>query len=78
MFFHERAEVHARPVADWPSGPLPSVFYDPGIGTAGVIDRITGGVFGVGLSQNILDGITSSPITTMLASATASRTTSFC
>jgi uncharacterized protein (DUF2235 family) len=37
-------------------GRCQSVFYDPGIGTAGVIDRITGGVFSVGLSQNILDG----------------------
>ena len=32
------------------------VFYDPGVGTGGRIDRITGGVFGVGLSQNVLDG----------------------
>jgi len=32
------------------------VFYDPGVGTGGVVDRITGGAFGVGLSQNILDG----------------------
>ena len=32
------------------------VFYDPGVGTGSVVDRITGGVFGIGLSQNVLDG----------------------
>ena len=32
------------------------VFYDPGVGTGGRIDRITGGAFGGGLSQNVLDG----------------------
>jgi uncharacterized protein (DUF2235 family) len=32
------------------------VFYDPGVGTGSVIDRITGGAFGIGLSQNVLDG----------------------
>jgi uncharacterized protein (DUF2235 family) len=37
-------------------GRCQTVFYDPGVGTAGVIDRITGGGFGVGLTQNILDG----------------------
>jgi uncharacterized protein (DUF2235 family) len=41
-----------------PHGRCQAVFYDPGVGTAGIIDRITGGVFGVGLSQNILDGYT--------------------
>jgi uncharacterized protein (DUF2235 family) len=40
-----------------PRGRCQVVFYDPGVGTTGsVIDRITGGVFGVGLSQNVLDG----------------------
>jgi uncharacterized protein (DUF2235 family) len=32
------------------------VFYDAGVGTGGGVDRITGGAFGLGLSQNVLDG----------------------
>ena len=31
-------------------------FYDAGVGTGSAIDRVKGGVFGVGLSQNVLDG----------------------
>ncbi len=32
------------------------VFYDPGVGTGNILDRYTGGAFGVGLSDNIQDG----------------------
>ena len=32
------------------------VFYDPGVGTGDGLDRLTGGVFGEGLSGNVLDG----------------------
>jgi uncharacterized protein (DUF2235 family) len=32
------------------------VFYDPGVGTGNILDRWTGGAFGVGLSDNIQDG----------------------
>jgi uncharacterized protein (DUF2235 family) len=31
-------------------------FYDAGVGTGSAVDRVKGGVFGVGLSQNVLDG----------------------
>lgn len=32
------------------------VYYDQGVGTGNLIDRITGGAFGEGLSQNVCDG----------------------
>lgn len=31
------------------------VFYDPGVGTDNVLDKLTGGAFGVGLSRNVGD-----------------------
>jgi uncharacterized protein (DUF2235 family) len=31
------------------------VFYDPGVGTDNVLDRLTGGAFGIGLSRNVQD-----------------------
>ena len=35
-------------------GPEQRVYYDAGVGTGGVIDRIAGGLFGKGLSANVL------------------------
>ena len=32
------------------------VFYDPGVGTGGALDKITGGAFGEGLGENVRDG----------------------
>jgi uncharacterized protein (DUF2235 family) len=32
------------------------VFYDPGLGTDNLLDKLTGGAFGVGLSRNVQDG----------------------
>jgi uncharacterized protein (DUF2235 family) len=39
-----------------PGGRCQVVFYDPGVGTGSAIDRIKGGAFGIGLSQNVMDG----------------------
>ena len=41
------------PVA--PDGTAQIVFYDPGLGTDNLLDKLTGGAFGVGLSRNVLD-----------------------
>lgn len=32
------------------------VFYDQGVGTGNIVDRLLGGAFGIGLSKNIIDG----------------------
>jgi uncharacterized protein (DUF2235 family) len=33
-----------------------AVLYDPGVGTASWFERVAGGAFGVGLSENVMDG----------------------
>jgi uncharacterized protein (DUF2235 family) len=38
-----------------PSGTIQIVFYDPGVGTGNLLDRLTGGAFGSGLDRNIED-----------------------
>lgn len=39
-----------------PTGVTQLVFYDQGVGTGNTLDRLTGGAFGSGLLDNILDG----------------------
>ena len=39
-----------------PDGTVQTVFYDQGIGTGNIVDRLTGGAFGTGLDENIQDG----------------------
>lgn len=39
-----------------PGDPEQRIFYDRGVGTRGAIDRVTGGVFGVGLAGNVRQG----------------------
>lgn len=38
-----------------PAGTAQIVYYDRGVGTDNVLDRLTGGAFGVGLSRNVRD-----------------------
>ncbi len=38
-----------------PDGTDQILFYDPGVGTGGVFDKYSGGMFGSGLSKNVLD-----------------------
>ena len=42
-----------RPQA--PDGTSQVVFYDPGVGTDSLLDKLTGGAFGIGLSRNVRD-----------------------
>ncbi len=44
----------ARAVADEDGGTEQWIFYERGVGTGGVVDRIGGGAFGIGLSDNVL------------------------
>src|ERR1700694_2847931 len=46
----------ARSIASHGNGVEQIVFYDPGIGTGNALDRWTGGLMGVGISDNIKDG----------------------
>ena len=38
-----------------PDGTPQILFYDPGVGTGNVLDKYSGGIFGIGLSQNVKD-----------------------
>lgn len=38
-----------------PDGISQAIFYDEGVGTGNLIDRFTGGAFGIGLSKNVRD-----------------------
>jgi uncharacterized protein (DUF2235 family) len=48
-----RVAESVRPSA--PDGTAQIVFYDPGVGTGNILDKYTGGAFGVGLSRNVQD-----------------------
>ncbi|MCC7275204.1 MAG: DUF2235 domain-containing protein [Alphaproteobacteria bacterium] len=45
------ASIHPKPTADLEQ----RVYYDSGVGTAGLLDRVKGGTFGIGLSGNVLE-----------------------
>ena len=42
-------------LASDPDGTPQVAFYDPGVGTGNLLDKVTGGIFGVGLSENVQD-----------------------
>lgn len=51
-----RAILPAGPHPTAPGGCIPQVvFYDEGVGTANILDRVRGGVFGHGLDDNVAD-----------------------